>query len=320
MANKIIVGVDGSDTSFEALRWAANEAGRRNAELKVVSCYTAPAYGGLGGAVYPTAVELETLNEESAELVRRAVDIALAIDPALVVEGVTLMASAVVGLAESAVQGDQIVVGATGHSGLVDGLVGSVTTGVTHRAHVPVIVVPSKSLTKVRAEMTKIVVGVDGSPESLRALAWAYDEALASGAALDVVHAWAYPYTVSRNSMREVRKPMEFEAVKELQTSLDSLGARLTEGSVVVHSKLCEDTPAEALLKAGSRADLIVVGSRGRGGLRSVLLGSVSRSVMYHAVCPVAVIRTDGCQNLHHRVRSHQDSHEQQVASAAPMR
>ncbi|MEP7115285.1 MAG: universal stress protein [Ilumatobacteraceae bacterium] len=320
MSNKIIVGVDGSDTSFEALRWAVYEAGRRSAEIKIVSCYTAPAYGGLGGAVYPTAVELETLKDESAELVQRAVDIAVGIDRELVVEGVTLMSSPVVGLAESALPGDQIVVGTTGHTGLVDGLVGSVTTGVTHRAHVPVVVVPFKASTKVGAAMKRIVVGVDGSPESLRALAWAYDEALASGAVLDVVHAWAYPYSVSRNSMREVRKPMEFEAVNELQTSLDSLGARLTEGSVVVNPKLCENTPAEALLKAGSRADLIVVGSRGRGGLRSVLLGSVSRSVMYHALCPVAVVRTDGCRSLHHRVRLHHDSHEPQVASAAPMR
>lgn len=320
MANKIIVGVDGSDTSFEALRWAVYEAGRRSAEIKVVSCYTAPAYGGLGGAVYPTAVELETLKDESAELVRRAVDFAIALDPEVVVEGVTLMSSPVVGLAESALPGDQIVVGTTGHTGLVDGLVGSVTTGVAHRAHVPVVVVPFKASTKVGAGMKKIVVGVDGSPESMRALAWAYDEALASGAVLDVVHAWAYPYSVSRNSMREVRKPMEFEAANELQTSLDSLGARLTEGSVVVHPKLCENTPAEALLKAGSRADLIVVGSRGRGGLRSVLLGSVSRSVMYHSLCPVAVVRTDGCRSLHHRVRLHHDSHEPQVVSAAPMR
>jgi nucleotide-binding universal stress UspA family protein len=320
MSSKIIVGIDGSDASFEALRWAVYEAGRRSAEIKIVSCYSAPAFGGLGVTAYPMAVDLETLKAESAALVRQGVDIVLSIDPAVVVEGVTLMASPVVGLAESALPGDQIVVGTTGHTGLVDGLVGSVATGVAHRAHVPVVVVPSKASTKIGTAMRKIVVGVDGSPESLRALAWAFDEALASGAVLDVVHAWEYPYSVSRNSMREVRKPMEFEAANELQTSLDSLGARLTEGSVVVHSKLCENTPAAALLKAGSRADLIVVGSRGRGGLRSVLLGSVGRSVMHHALCPVAVVRTDGCRSLHHRVRLHHDSLEPQVASDAPRR
>ena len=220
----------------------------------------------------------------------------------------------VVGITEAAQPGDEIVIGATGHSGMLYGLIGSVATGVTHRAHVPVIVVPFKSPTGSGDSVKKIVVGVDGSPESIGALEWAYDEAIVSGAELTVVHAWIYPYTVSHNSLREIRKPLEIEAASELQSSLDALGKKLTDGAVVVHSKLVEHTPADALVQEAIGADLIVVGSRGRGGLRSVLLGSVSRMVVYNAQCPVAVIRAAEARHVHHRGGSRQESLTRQLA------
>ncbi len=121
---------------------------------------------------------------------------------------------------------------------LLNGVIGSVAAELTHRAHVPVIVVPAGPPSG--ETMKNIVVGVDGSPESLAALEWAYVEALASSAALTVVHAWEYPYDVSGSSSREIRKPMETAAVNELRTSLESLGSRLTDGSVDIRPKLCE--------------------------------------------------------------------------------
>ncbi len=292
MTMKIIVGADGSEPSFQALRWAVHEARRHHAEVQVVSCYLVPGYAGFDGtAIYPSAVDVETLKEAAAQVVGRAADIAAGIDPALVVDRATPMSSPVVGITDAATVGDEIVVGATGHSGLVAGLLGSVAAGVTHRAHVPVIVVPAKSSVDFGDSMKKIVVGVDGSPESLVALEWAFNAALLSGAELSVVHAWLYPYPVSESSPREVRLPMEADAENELQSSLDSLGSRLTDGSVVIHPELREDSAVDALLKESDGADLVVVGSRGRGGFRARLLGSVSRTLVQHASCPVAVIR-----------------------------
>ena len=311
MTMKIIVGVDGSEPSYDAVRWAAHEARRRKAALRLVSCYTMPAYGGVDGAIYPSSIDVETLKQESVGIVRHAMQIVRDIDPQLVVEGMTPMTTPVIGITTSAENGDEIVVGATGHSGVLNGLVGSVTTGVTHRAHVPVIVVPSDApthtQTRIGEAMKTIVVGVDGSPESLLALEWAYAEALASGAELNVVHAWICPYTISETSVREVRKPMEFAAAKVLQSSLESLGSRLTDGSVVIHSTLCEQTPAEALLKESEAAEMLVVGSRGRGGLRSLVLGSVSRAVLHRAVCPVAVVRVASGHDLDEQPRRHED-------------
>jgi nucleotide-binding universal stress UspA family protein len=291
MTMKIVVGVDGSGPSLEALRWAAYEARRRDAEIRVVSCYSVPAYGSPEGAVYPRDVDLDVFKDSSTASVGRAVELVGAIDPHLVVEGVTTMSSAVVGVADAAELGDEIVVGAHGHSGFLDGLLGSVTTGVVHRAHVPVIVVPAKSSMPAGDSMKKIVVGVDGSAASLRALDWAYAEATMTGAELTVVHGWIYPYSGPRTSVSEPRTQMQLDAMQELKTSLESLGPRMTGGPVHTHPKLSENSPADALLEEANDADLLVVGSRGRGGFRSMLLGSVSRTVVQHSPCPVAVIR-----------------------------
>lgn len=291
MTNKIIVGVDGSEPSFEALRWAVHEARRHDAAITVVSCYSVPAYGGFGGAVYPSSVDVDTMKDAAATVVGRAIEVVGEIDPNMDVDEYTLLASPALGITDAAVDGDEIVVGATGHSGVVAGLLGSVAAGVTHRAHVPVVVVPSKSPVEFGDSMKKIVVGADGSPEALLALDWAYRQALLSGAELIVVHAWIYPYPISDASPREIRKPMEYDARNELQTSLDSLGPRLTGGAVTIHARLRDDTPVDALLAESDDADLLVVGSRGRGGLRSRLLGSVSHTLVQHARCPVAVIR-----------------------------
>ena len=291
MTNKIIVGVDGSDPSIEALRWAAYEARRRDASVLTVSCYSVAVYGSPEGAVYPTHEDMGMFKEAAADVVGRAAEIVAEIDPQIVIDGVTTMSAAAVAISESADAGDEIVVGATGHSGFIDGLLGSVAMSVIHRAHVPVVVVPAKPAVDPGPTMRKIVVGLDGSPGSLQALEWAYGEALLSGAELTAVHGWAYPYAGPRTSVSEPRTLMQLDAMEELKSSLESLGARLTSGPIHVHAKLVEQSPAEALLDEGKDADLIVVGSRGRGALRSALLGSVSRTVIQHTLCPVAVIR-----------------------------
>jgi nucleotide-binding universal stress UspA family protein len=291
MTMNIVVGVDGSDTSYEALRWATHEARRRHAELRIVSCCTVPGYAGVDGAVYPNSVDFDMFKEGAAAVVSRAIALVGSIDNEVVVDGVTPMATPAAGIVGAAQTGDEIVIGATGHGGFLGALLGSVAAVVTHRAHVPVIVVPAKPDVPPMDSMNKIVVGVDGSPESLTALAWAYDEAALAGAELDVVHAWHYPYPVSEESPREVRKPMEADAARELEDSLASLAGSGRCGTVRVRSHLYEAAPVDALLEEGDDADLIVVGCRGRGGLRSRLLGSVSRTTVQHARCPVAVIR-----------------------------
>lgn len=291
MVTEIIVGCDGSEPSFEALRWAVYEARRCRAAVRIVSCYPHGGHGGREAAAGAATERVSMQRNGAVAVVDEAIEYAGSIDPTVLVEGVALASSPVAGLTCSAMAGGEIVVGASGHSGLIGGLLGSVAAGVAHRSHVPVVVVPAKSVVEFGDTMRRIVVGVDGSSESLLALDWAYNAAAMSGAELDVVHGWIYPYPVSEASPRELRKPMEFDAQRELDVSLDSLGRRLTDGPVVLRPRLCEQSPVDALLTASDGADLVVVGSRGRAALRSRLLGSVSRTLVQHATCPVAVVR-----------------------------
>lgn len=138
----------------------------------------------------------------------------------------------------------------------------------------------------------RIVVGVDGSKGARAALTWALDEARLRGAALDVVHAWHGPAPV-------VSGPYGAAPVDE--TSVDT--ARRAAESVLEHQLQAVDVegvevepllpsagPAEALVDIAKGADLLVVGTRGRGGFTGLLLGSVSQQVSHHAPCAVVIV------------------------------
>jgi nucleotide-binding universal stress UspA family protein len=139
--------------------------------------------------------------------------------------------------------------------------------------------------------MRRIVVGVDGSQTSAAALRWGVDEARLHEAMLDVVLAWSYPPMTSITGI--VPPPafadddLEAAARATLEAMLDGLdtsGVELTRH--VVHGRA-----AESLLGAAKGADLLVVGSRGRGGFSGLLLGSVSQQCAHHADCPVVIVR-----------------------------
>lgn len=133
----------------------------------------------------------------------------------------------------------------------------------------------------------RIVVGYDSSPGAHAALRWAAEEARLRGASLDVVHAWTY-YVVGATGLMPV-DPTDLEAAAG--TVLDEALAELgTVRGVEVNRRLTEGPAAQALLHAAEGADLLVVGSRGRGGFAGLLLGSVSQQVSHHARCPVVIV------------------------------
>lgn len=135
----------------------------------------------------------------------------------------------------------------------------------------------------------RIVVGVDGSASAAAALRWAVDEAGRHDATVVAVLAWSY-LDQRQEGKSEPFDPSygEDDARDQLRTSIESVAPRLSIEQHVV----C-DLPAPALLEAGSDADLLVVGARGLGGFKGLLLGSVSERVLEHAPCPVAVVRVD---------------------------
>ena len=136
-----------------------------------------------------------------------------------------------------------------------------------------------------------VVVGVDGSEGSHRALRWAAAEATARDDALELVHAWERPQAYAPLGLGAYPidpEPIQ-QAAKELLDDLVAK-ARALAPEIEVRGSLVEGAPVPALLEAARTADLLVVGSRGHGGFASLLLGSVSQQVVHHAPCPVVIV------------------------------
>jgi len=144
--------------------------------------------------------------------------------------------------------------------------------------------------------MPGIIVGVDGSRHSRSALQWAVSEAVARHAPLTVltVHqavagSWGgtIPYPDDTELIRKLRE----EVQQETDDVLDELDVASRPPLVTVRA--VTGLPAEQLLAAAAGADMLVVGARGGGGFKKLLLGSVSTHVTHHAPCPVVVIPAD---------------------------
>ena len=139
--------------------------------------------------------------------------------------------------------------------------------------------------------MTVIVVGVDGSDGSLQALDWAAEEAASTGRTLRVVHAWFEPVVVAYPFAAGAA--FETAAIEEaaevvLEQGVDR--ARRAHPDLRIERALVHGTAATVVLAEAGKADLVVVGSRGRGGFAGLLLGSVSQQVVHHAPCPVVIV------------------------------
>ncbi|HUZ37785.1 MAG TPA: universal stress protein [Streptosporangiaceae bacterium] len=137
-------------------------------------------------------------------------------------------------------------------------------------------------------ERRRIVVGVDGSPSSVRALTWAVREAGLSGGVIDAVCAWQYPVSYGW-AVAEAEPQLSALSLQALEKAIAEAGA--AGDTVEIRPHVVEQNPAAALLAAAKGADLLVVGSRGHGGFAGMLLGSVSQHCAHHAPCPVVVVR-----------------------------
>lgn len=141
----------------------------------------------------------------------------------------------------------------------------------------------------------RIVVGVDGSETSREALRWAADEAVARGAELQVVHAWEVPAVavgVGLSPGRRTSAPPESQQQEARHLVTDMVTEELTNHALRdIRPSVGRGSPASVLIDAAKGADLLVVGSRGLGGFKGLLLGSVSTKMANHAPCPVVIVR-----------------------------
>ena len=282
----VVVGYNGKPQGQEALAWAAREAMRRDAPLLVVF---AANYPGMTldpgpGLLYPEPGALEAAEEVTA----RGVAEALAAHPGLRVAGATEVTSPAKALTEAAADAGLLVIGTRGRGPVLGALLGSVAFEVAARASCPVIVVKAPAARAARAagaagSTPRVVVGTDGSAEAAHAVSFAADHAAAASASLQILTCTGEP-TVAGISEARLRITAH-QIVDAGQGRLRETHPRL---AVTTH---VQDGPAErALVDASGAADLVVVGTRGRGAFRGMLLGSVSHAVIHGSHCPVAVI------------------------------
>lgn len=206
------------------------------------------------------------------------------LQPGVDFDGCAIDADAVAALVDEARGADLLVVGRSGAGRVERVLLGSVTEAVLRHSPCPVAVVPATSTDRVG----RVVVGIDGSPASTTALRWAAAEAELRRAELVVLHAWEYPYRLTAEGIGRGSDLAEVDAAivtdRAVETARD-----VTAGAV--SSQLVEGGAVQAVLDASRSADLVVVGSRGRGGFRTMLLGSVAHGVAGNSACPVVVVR-----------------------------
>jgi nucleotide-binding universal stress UspA family protein len=145
--------------------------------------------------------------------------------------------------------------------------------------------------------MARIVVGIDGSEQSLAALRFAAEEARLRGATLHLVNAWSVPYTpistapfVAMGGLPELERAVAEGGEHILDTAAEAVDL----SGIEVKKEVARGDAAHALLQAAAGADMLVVGSRGHGGFVGLLLGSVSHASASHATCPVVVVRHEG--------------------------
>ncbi|HCX84251.1 MAG TPA: universal stress protein [Micrococcales bacterium] len=290
---EVLVGVDGSRTSAQSLEWALQEAVRRSWSLRVLCSYSLPSFtaasidGGYA-ALDDTAIRdsaQAALDAAVAQVSDRGVEVSADLETGDAA-GALIAATSNAGLA---------VVGTRGGGGFTDRLLGTVSSALPAHAHCPVVVVPHRTKdggegdTPVRPPR-KIVVGVDGSQSARVALQHAVAEATLWGAELTVVAAVPIsqgssilPWLPSAVDRGQILADVE----AGLKVTVDE-AARDAGISVSMHAM--DGTGAALLTEFSTAVDLVVVGSRGRGGFTGMLLGSTSQSVLHHASCPVLVV------------------------------
>ncbi|TCC21554.1 universal stress protein [Kribbella sindirgiensis] len=277
MKKYVLVGVDETPESQVALRWAVDAAEARDLPVRVIRAYLneVSRWPALGVEGYvPPPMPLDKYQHELDAAVQYARD-------RLGYEGGSgWLASEDPSTAILTEAGDaeMIVVGTRSRNKVSAAVLGSVATAVSAKAPCPVVVVRGERRTG------PVVVGTDGSPDSEDAVTFAFEEAARTGQPLRVVYCWQ-PQAEHAASIDSTEELLQNWLAESLASYRDKFP------TVAVRASVLDGRASTRLIKLSKKASLVVVGSRGRGGVTGLLLGSVSQSLLHHADSPVAIVR-----------------------------
>jgi nucleotide-binding universal stress UspA family protein len=287
----LVVGVDGSANALTAARWAARLARERKLGLRLV--HALPELPPPYPRADPTFAQIqEAVGARGHRFLAEARDVAAKVAPGIEAETVLRPERPADALLAERDGARMIVLGTPGLRPLGRVLLGSVSVALAAHAPCPVALVRTHAGDDEPPAEGPVVVGVDGTPVSEEAVAVAFEEASWRGARLIAVHCWHEAFLAA--VFEEGRWTMDSSAVEAHEHEL--LAQRLAGWQekypdVVVDRVVLPGRPAERLLDLADRAQLLVVGSRGRGGFSGLALGSTSQALMSYALCPVVVAR-----------------------------
>lgn len=273
----VLLAYDGSPDAERALDWAASEAKETGTPLHVVLVEDVQPGPMTGTTSTATSVAPMALDQARAVLVEVGV------------ESVTFehrIGRVTNELLEAAESASTVVLGSRGHGRTGEIFLGSVSQHVARHATCPVVVVRRPRVSNAR----RIVVGIDGSPGSSAALAYACRRAERTGEVVVALHGW-HVHAPSTDVWSSIPRTLEDEDQRRLLLAESVAGMREDHPDVTLELEAVAVDPATCLVDASANASLLVVGSRGLGFVGGMLLGSVSQAVLHRAQCPVAVVR-----------------------------
>ncbi|MFD5246084.1 universal stress protein [Amycolatopsis sp. NPDC058340] len=281
----VVAAVNGSASSMKTALWAAEEARMRDTELNLLMAYGVDG-APFGNRSFPPDVWLKTKEAITHEVLREVREKTESAVPEVRVTTIVAETGPVAAMTEASARSRLLVMGPP--TGEITRLFAeSAADTLSSVSQCPVVVVRGSS------DSGPVVVGVDGSPFSEKAIAWAFEEASARDSPLVALHAW-HDGDIAGLFTGEGALPFPGESVRETEARVFEhrlAGWRKKYPDVPVEQVIVRDRPRHRLLESSAKARLLVVGSRGRGGFAGLVLGSTSHALVHHAQCPVMVVR-----------------------------
>ncbi len=284
----IVAGVDGSECSRHAAQWAADEAERLDMSLRLVRSYEIAIPSSID--LYPIPDLAESMRRAAAAHLDQLAGELRSSHPGLEVSTHLDFGNPVQVLENQSSGAYLTVVGVQGAGRLASVLLGSVALALASKNELPVAVIHEPAAAHPNGP---VVIGIDGSPTSLTAVAFGFEWAAAHGAEVVALHVSWYESVADTTfpALRTMIDPDEVLAQEKALLTDHLKSFRLRYPAVVIREVIQRGRPAPLLLEYSREAQLVVVGSRGHGSFTGLLLGSTSQALITHSSCPVVVAR-----------------------------